>query len=492
MKILASLTNKEGADIFLDKVKDHVEMVYASSGTKKFLEGKGVKCTGIETFTGFAEMLDGRVKTLHPAIFGGILAKDSKEHMDQLKEKNFVAFDVVMCNLYDFAGHMEGTLDEKVENIDIGGVSLIRAAAKNFGRVAILTDPSDYDLAADSILKHGEITLDLRKKLSLKAFRLTASYDAMISSNLSEEFGQDSGSGVIIPGRGVELRYGENPDQKGFLHEMNNYGKISIFHGKEMSYNNYMDASSAIETAEEFDEPFAVVIKHNTPCGAAVGKTHSEALLKAIDADRESAYGSVICINGIVDDESCSILKGMFVEVLIARGFTDSAKELLYKRKNIRLATYQGHGPSTRLRSVFNGILEQDFVSAAPKEITPVVNEKKEFLPDLLFAWKIVAHCRSNAIVLASHGATVGIGAGQTSRVQAAKIAAERAGDKAKGSVMASDAYLPFADNVDVASSSGISAIIQPGGSIRDQDVIDACSRQGISMYFTGKRVFLH
>ena len=253
-----------------------------------------------------------------------------------------------------------------------------------------------------------------------------------------------------------------------------------------------MDASSAIETSLEFDEPFAVVIKHNTPCGAATGKDHSNALTKAIEGDMESAYGSVICINGTVTVPVVESMKGVFVEMLIGKEFTPEAREMLEKKKNIRLATYSGRGPSSKIRTVFNGFLEQNVVPAMPETIRDVVNRNDQLLQDMIFAWKIVAHCRSNAIVLARNGATVGIGAGQTSRVQAARIAVERAGNRAEGSIMASDAYLPFADNVDVAAASGITGIIEPGGSIRDQDVIDACTKHGISLYFTEKRVFLH
>ena len=492
MNILASLTNKEGSEKFLQRIRNHVNAVYASAGTRKYLEENGIVCSGIDSFTGFTELLGGRVKTLHPAIFGGILARNTESDMKQISEHGFTAFDMVMCNLYDFVSHKNGTLEEKVENIDIGGVSLIRAAAKNFQRVTVISDPADYDLVAESIEKHGHVEEGIRKKLALKAFSLTSGYDSTIEHSLAAEFGENLGEGIIMPSEGKKLRYGENPDQEGIIYEIEQYGKLDVFHGKEMSYNNYMDASSAIETALEFDEPFAVVIKHNTPCGAAIGKDHSDALFKAIESDRESAYGSVICINGTVSESVVESMKGIFVEMLIGKEFTTEAREMLEKKKNIRLATYSGKGPSSRIRTVFNGFLEQNVVPAMPEKVKDVVNRNDHLLQDMLFGWKIVAHCRSNAIVLARDGATVGIGAGQTSRVQAARIAVERAGDKAGGSIMASDAYLPFADNVDVAASSGITGIIEPGGSIRDQDVIDACTKHGISLYFTGKRVFLH
>ena len=492
MNILASLTNKEGSEKFLHRIMDHVNVIYASAGTRKYLDDNGVKCSGIDSLTGFTELLGGRVKTLHPAIFAGILARDIESDMKQIAEQGFIAFDIVMCNLYDFESHRNGTLEEMVENIDIGGVSLIRAAAKNFSRVTVISDPADYNMVAESIEKHGHVEDDIRRGLALKAFSLTSRYDSLIERSLSGNYREMERTDIFIPSAGKKLRYGENPDQEGFIYEIDRYGKLEVFHGKEMSYNNYMDASSAIETVLEFDEPFAVVIKHNTPCGAATGEDHSNALTKAMDSDRESAYGSVICINGTVTVPVVESMKGIFVEMLIGKEFTPEAREMLEKKKNIRLAIYSGKGPSSKIRTVFNGFLEQNVVPAMPEKIGDVVNRNDQLLHDMIFAWKIVAHCRSNAIVLAKNGATVGIGAGQTSRVQAARIAVERAGERAEGSVMASDAYLPFADNVDVAAASGITGIIEPGGSIRDQDVIDACTKHGISLYFTGKRVFLH
>ena len=492
MNILASLTNKEGSEKFLHRIMDHVNVIYASAGTRKYLDDNGVKCSGIDSLTGFTELLGGRVKTLHPAIFAGILARDIESDMKQIAEQGFIAFDIVMCNLYDFDSHRNGTLEEMVENIDIGGVSLIRAAAKNFSRVTVISDPADYNMVAESIEKYGHVEDGIRKKLALKAFSLTSRYDSLIERSLSGDSREMGSVDIYIPSVGKKLRYGENPDQKGYMYEIDNYGKLKVFHGKEMSYNNYMDASSAIETSLEFDEPFAVVIKHNTPCGAATGKDHSNALTKAIEGDMESAYGSVICINGTVTVPVVESMKGVFVEMLIGKEFTPEAREMLEKKKNIRLATYSGRGPSSKIRTVFNGFLEQNVVPAMPETIRDVVNRNDQLLQDMIFAWKIVAHCRSNSIVLARNGATVGIGAGQTSRVQAARIAVERAGNRAEGSIMASDAYLPFADNVDVAAASGITGIIEPGGSIRDQDVIDACTKHGISLYFTEKRVFLH
>lgn len=491
MNILVSVTNREGiVEFFRNSGKNNV--IYASSGTCNFLKEKGIEAIDISSLTGFTNLLDGRVKTLHPAIFSGILARDSQKDMDEVRSLNYPLFDLVICNLYDFAGNRDKSMDVMVENIDIGGVSLIRAAAKNWERVAILTDTKDYLEVASQIASGGSVSYETRKYLAIKAFKLTSSYDSMIADALSKESSEHGQEDVIVLKNRKKLRYGENPDQTGYIYEIPEFGRMEIFHGKEMSYNNYMDASSAIETALEFEEPFAVVIKHNTPCGAAIGNDHGEALERAIDADRESAYGSVICVNGTVDENVASKVKDLFVEVLIGRGFTEGAKNMLGKKKNLRMAVFSGNGPKNKIRTVFNGYLEQNVIPAAPEKLEIVYEKEKFSERDLIFAWKIVAHCRSNAIVLAKDGVTTGIGAGQTSRVEAAKIAVERAGVKSKGSIMASDAYLPFSDNVDVAAEAGIRAIIQPGGSIRDQDVIEACRKNEISLYFTGKRVFLH
>ena len=491
MNILVSITNKDGiVDFFKNAGEKH--KIYASSGTCKFLKSNGIEAIDISSLTGFETLLDGRVKTLHPAIFSGILARKTQKDFDEMQKLNYPIFDLVICNLYDFAGNMDKSMDVMVENIDIGGVSLIRAAAKSWERVTVLTDIDDYSEVASKIASSGEVPYDMRRKLAIKAFNLTSSYDRMIAGALSGDYPEKSNEDVITLKNQKRLRYGENPDQTGYIYEIPEFGKLEIFHGKEMSYNNYMDASSAIETALEFEEPFAVVIKHNTPCGAAIGKDHGEALEKAINADRESAYGSVICLNGTIDGNVASRIKDLFVEVIIGKGFTEEARNILGKKKNLRMAVFAGNGPKNKIRTVFNGYLKQNVVPAAPDKLEAIFERDKFNERDLIFAWKIVAHCRSNAIVLAKDGATTGIGAGQTSRVQAAKIAVERAGSKARGSIMASDAYLPFSDNVDVAAEAGIGAIIQPGGSIRDQDVIEACRKNGISLYFTGKRVFLH
>ena len=489
MNVLASLTDKSGSDEFLKALNGKIDKIYASEGTRKYLEEKGVKSSSISELTGFDDLLGGRVKTLHPAIFSGILMRDSDEDRKQLEERGYFPFDIVMCNLYDFSKYKNGTENEKIEHIDIGGVSLLRAAAKNWKRVTVVKNQSDYEFVKKDIAENGIISEETRRKLAMDAFKLTYRYDMMIYNSLNG----DESVRLIQLENGKKLRYGENPDQEGFIYEIPEYGKMEVFHGKEMSYNNYVDASSAIETALDFSEPFAVVIKHNTPCGAATGSDHGEALEKAIEADRESAYGSVICINGTADKRVAEAIKDLFVEIIIAKDFDSDAQRVIGKKKNIRMIKYSGNGPDRNFKTLFNGILEQTRMNTSIDQIKEVVKSKREFSTrELEFAWKIAAHCRSNAVVLTKDCVTVGVGAGQTSRVEATKIACGRAGAKANGAIMASDAYLPFSDNVDVAALNGIAAIVEPGGSIRDQDVIESCKKHEISLYFTGRRVFLH
>ena len=488
MRVLASLTDKEGSDVFLKSINKFVDEVYASEGTKKFLESSGISCKSINELTGFDQMLGGRVKTLHPAIFAGILAKDSGEQMEEIKAAGIKPIDLVLCNLYDFQSYKNGNDEEKSEHIDIGGVSLIRAAAKNWERVTILKNKEDYSVAQKELSETGTISMDLRRKMAVEAFRYTSKYDLQILEGLSGK-----NTKFLELSNGKRLRYGENPSQVGILYEKDEFGHMDVFHGKEMSYNNYVDSSSAIETVLEFSKPFAVVIKHNTPCGSATGKNLGEALKLAINADRESAFGSVICINGIADESVVASMGDLFVEILIAKEFTEGALNKLVKKKNLRLIRYSGKGPESNFKTIFNGVLEQSNMNTSLDNISTLNEGEIAFSKDDIdFAWKIVAHCTSNAIVLVKNGVSVGVGAGQTSRVEATRIACKKAGENAKGSLMASDAFLPFSDNVQVAAEYGIKGIVEPGGSIRDMDVIEECKKSGISLYFTGKRVFLH
>lgn len=488
MNILASVTNKNGLAEFINGLKQ--PNVYSTGGTQKYLNENGIKSISIENLTGFRDIFGGRVKTLHPSIFSGLLYRD-EEDMKLLDKMGYVPFHMLICNLYEFEKFKESDEPEKIEHIDIGGVSLIRAAAKNWKNVAVVTDVNDYDNILREVNENGDISMHTKKYLMKKAFRLTSAYDNLIYNSFREE--NDPDFIIINTEMGKILRYGENPSQRGIF-IADDSGNYEILQGKEMSYNNYMDASSAIQTIMEFEnENAAVVIKHNTPCGAAVRSKLSEAIKCAILADEESAYGSVIAVNGIFDEDCESVIDKRFVEIIIAKDFTPDALLKLSRKKNLRVIKYKGEDHDSQVKSIFGGYLVQSKMIVKPEKLEIVNNKIQEGeMKDLLFAWKIVAHCRSNAIVLAKDGVTIGIGAGQTSRVEATRIAVRRAGEKAKNSVMASDAYLPFPDNVEEAGRAGIRSIIEPGGSIRDKEVIEKCRELNISLVFTGNRVFLH
>ena len=500
MNILASVSDKRDLVPFLNGIGANVERIYATGSTFKHLQSNGIKAISTSTLTGFDSLLDGRVKTLHPAIFAGILARDDPDSLGEIDRMKFPRFDLVICNLYPFhEKSASGKLDDMIENIDIGGVSLIRAAAKNFERVTVASDPEDYHSLSEELMQAGQISLESRRRLAVKAFRRMAVYDIEIYQKLNSALYGTTPKTLFVTGyNGVELRYGENPQQKGFLFRDNTGNGIANatqIQGKELSYNNLMDSDSAYETVLEFDEPTAVVIKHNTPCGVASSDSLGTAIRKAIDADSESAYGSVIAVNGEFDSSCYTEISKMFVEVLIAPSYSQEALELLKKKKNLRvLRVNYSPDESLRVRSISNGILAQERLKSShgPLQLKSGEPISDERIKDLEFSWKVVAHCRSNAIVIAKDRQTVGIGAGQTSRVEAMKIAVDRSGEKARGSVLASDAFFPFYDNVEVAGRAGISAIIQPGGSIRDDEVIARASELGISMYFTSTRVFLH
>lgn len=500
MKILASVDNKAGLDIFLKGISDHVTEVFASGGTHRFLTEAGIKATNISTLTGFEDLLGGRVKTLHPAIFSGILSKRDELGKQQLQEHNFPEFDMVIVNLYPFEEAAKSKdLEKMIENIDIGGFSLLRAAAKNFENIVILSEPQQYDSVREELTRTSKVSLETRKRLALRAFARASDYDIAIYKALADSFLGTTPSRLFIRGfDGKELRYGENPDQKGYVYS--DGGKFGIanaeqLQGKELSYNNLQDADAAFETILEFDAPTAVVMKHSTPCGVATSETISEALKRAIDADPESAYGSIISFNRPFDKDCFETIRKMLIEVIIAPDYTEEALELLSKKKNLRvLKVPLVPDENFRVKSISNGFIVQNRLKTAFDDLILKTEKQsnKQQIEDLKFAWKVVAHCKSNAIVLVKDGTTVGIGAGQTSRIEALRGAVGRAGDKSKGSVLASDAFFPFYDNVELASEAGIGAIIQPGGSIRDEEVIAKSQELGIPMYFTGKRVFLH
>ena len=500
MRALISVYDKANLSELVNAIKPFISEIYATSGTSKYLSEIGVQNKDTSTLTGFSELLGGRVKTLHPAIFAGILSTESERDLSQMENFDFPLFDLVVANLYPFEDAAKShDLKKMVENIDIGGVSLIRAAAKNYDRVTVLSSPLQYETVIAELKETSTISEQTRRRLALEAFSMVSNYDISIYGSLSKDFGNEVPDTLFLRSfRGRKLRYGENPDQDGFLYsDLSAKGIANAvpLQGKEMSYNNILDANSAFETILEFNATTAVVLKHNTPCGVASAETLPEALKRAIAGDPESAYGSVIAVNREFDRSSFEAISKLFVEVLIAPEYSDEALLLLTKKKNLRvLKVPMEPDMSYRARSISNGILLQSPLRADIENLVLKTERSatEEQIKDMIFAWKVVAHCRSNAIVLSKGMQTVGIGAGQTSRIEALRIAVARAKERVNGSVLASDAFFPFEDNVELAASSGISAIIQPGGSIRDDVVIAKSNESKIPMYFTGKRVFLH
>jgi phosphoribosylaminoimidazolecarboxamide formyltransferase/IMP cyclohydrolase len=481
----------------------------ASGGTAKALADAGLFVTSIERVTNQPEMLGGRVKTLHPAIHGGILARDTEEDMRTLQQYGYAPISLVVCNLYPFKETVakEGvTLDEAIEQIDIGGVALIRAAAKNFSRVIVLCDPADYAAVIAKLRAGDTIDLEMRRKLAVKAFHLTRDYDAAIYGYLSSE---TQPAADTLPDmfslslcKVEELRYGENPHQRGALYTAPGDNRVlggQVLGGKSLSYNNILDLEAAWRTVGLFETPTVVIVKHLTPCGIASGATLAEAFPKALASDPVSAYGGVIAVNSEIDQAFVTALGDLFVEAIAAPAFTSEAQKMLAeKRKNCRLLSIDPNANAGALeyRSVQGGLLVQSLDKGDPTETQWKVVSKRqptaEELEALHFAWKACQFVKSNAIVLATSDATVGIGGGLPSRVDAARLAVEKAGEHAQGTVMASDAFFPFPDSIEVGIAAGITAIVSPGGSIRDDQAIAAADAANLAMVFTGVRHFRH
>ncbi len=500
MKALISVYNKDGLIDFIDSLKDKIDEIYATEGTLKYLIENNINAKPSSSLTGFDDLLDGRVKTLHPAIFSGLLSKRDNKSEEQLKKYNYFDFDMLICNLYPFKEAAKtNDLDKMIENIDIGGLSLIRAAAKNYKNVIVLSDPDDYNYVKNEFKKDNEISMKTKEYLGLKAFSRSADYDITIYNRLYNKLNDNFPDEYFVHGYdGITLRYGENPDQIGLMYKTENkYGipnSIQL-NGKELSYNNILDANAALETVQDFDDITSVIVKHRTPSGVSSAKTLKEAFVNSYNADPESAYGFVVAINRKLDLETANEMKHKFIEVLIAPDYDENALNLLKKKKNMRiLRSSMEKDKSYAISSVSGGILLQTRLTYKYDNLDLKTNAKADDkkLDDLLFAWKVVAHTKSNAMVLAKNKTTVGIGAGQTSRIEALKIAIDRGKDNVNDSVLASDAFIPFDDSVIECNKYGINAIIEPGGSIRDDDVIKRANEYNIPVYFTNKRVFLH
>ncbi|OPL09496.1 MAG: bifunctional phosphoribosylaminoimidazolecarboxamide formyltransferase/inosine monophosphate cyclohydrolase [delta proteobacterium ML8_F1] len=500
MRALISVSNKEGIVELARQLRALKVELVSTGGTCQLLKDSGIKVQKVSEVTGFEEILDGRVKTLHPRVHGGILAdRDNPEHLRQLKANHIEPLDLVIVNLYPFREVVEGkpACDELIENIDIGGPAMLRAAAKNHKHVTVVVEPGDYQQVL-SELKAGGVTMALRKKLAVKAFEHTANYDTLIGATLRdrihEEFEQHYFNFSFSGSR--PLRYGENPHQGAVYYgEAHPLGCLQLS-GKELSYNNLNDVSRALGLLREFTLPTSVNLKHGNPCGVASAENISQAYQKAYEADPVSVFGGIVALNGKVEEALARQLYSTFLEIVIAEEFSDGALKILSEKKNLRLLKSRGHSPveSREIRSIPGGILVQERDQFLLEKFEVVTREKPTvgLIDDLHFAYKVVKHQNSNAICIASNLKTLGLGTGQVSRVQAVKNALEMALEDTEGAVLASDAFFPFRDAVDMAARKGIKAIIQPGGSLRDREIIDACDEQGIVMIFTGLRHFKH
>lgn len=507
-RALLSVSDKQGLEAFAKELISLGYELISTGGTKRIIEQAGVEVRSISEVTEFPEIMDGRVKTLHPAVHSGLLAKrNNEEHRNQLKELGLETIDLVAVNLYPFKETIakEGvTEEEAIENVDIGGPTMLRSAAKNFEDVAVITDPSDYPRVTEA-LKQGELTYETRRELAAKVFRHTAHYDALIAEYFTELTGEENPETVTKTYEHVQgLRYGENPHQSASFYKEVKEDKGSLayaeqLHGKELSYNNIQDANAALEVVAEFKEPTAVAVKHMNPCGVGTAASISEAFHKAYEADPVSIFGGIVALNRNVDKETAEQLSGIFLEIIMAPSYDEEAFGILTKKKNVRILKVDASAEDATKQktvSVRGGLLIQDkdqgTLDQVELETATDRAPTEQELEDLKLAWSVVKHVKSNAIVVAANDRTLGVGAGQMNRVGAAGIALEQAGTDAEGAVMASDAFFPMPDTVETAAKAGIKAIIQPGGSKRDQDSIDACNEHGIAMVFTGMRHFKH
>jgi phosphoribosylaminoimidazolecarboxamide formyltransferase / IMP cyclohydrolase len=524
-RAILSVTDKTGLVDFAKKLSGMGVELISTGGTAKLLRDSGIAVKDISELTGFPEMLDGRVKTLHPKVHGGILhIRSNAAHKAAVAEHGIEPVDMVVVNLYAFektAAKPGVHFEEIIENIDIGGPSMVRSAAKNFQDVAIITSPADYDsIAQEMASSHGELSLATKWQLAQKAFATTSAYDTAIANALEKI--SSNGSSFDITGlnedgpfpsnlrlnlnKVMDLRYGENPHQKAALYSDGTTKGVANgkqLQGKELSYNNIVDLQAAWDLAKEFEEPFCSIIKHTNPCGSAIGRDPSEAFLRAFACDPVSAFGGVIALNRPVDGTVAETIAGLrhngvalFIECIIAPSFDQTARERFSKRKDLRLLEIDDVPMKWVTKAVSGGMLVQDndlhhLIESDLKVVSSRQPTEQE-LRDLRFAWKVCKHVKSNAILYAKDGQGIGVGAGQMSRVDSAKIGAVKAVLPLKGCVAASDAFFPFPDGVEVIAEAGATAIIQPGGSVRDQDVIDTANKHNMAMVFTGVRHFRH
>jgi phosphoribosylaminoimidazolecarboxamide formyltransferase/IMP cyclohydrolase len=504
-RALISVSDKEGLEALASGLAEAGVRLVSTGSTASAIRDAGVEVQEVADVTGFPEMMGGRVKTLHPAIHAGILADRSDPgHLEELAEQGIEPFDLVVVNLYPFERTVaSGAEDaEIVEQIDIGGPTLVRAAAKNHGSVAVVTSPDQYGDILDAV-RRGTLDERMRRSLAAEAFAHVAVYDAAIAGWFAGEWNDEPPPAVSLGLVRVEgLRYGENPHQRAALYRQplspGALGGAEVLQGKEMSYNNWLDAEAARGLGAMLDAPAVVIVKHHNPCGAAVAPTGAEAYRKAFASDTVSAFGGVVAFNTEVDDDAAAALAEVFTEVVIAPGFSEAALARFGEKKNLRVVrAVQPRAGGLELRLVGGGgglIQDADVVreSRADMKVVSKREPSEREWADLLFSWTVAARVKSNAIVLAADGATVGVGAGQMSRVDSVDIASRKAGERSRGSAMASDAFFPFRDGIDHAAEAGVGSVIQPGGSVRDDEVIAAADEHGMSMVFTGVRHFRH
>ena len=513
---LISVSDKSGLEKIVQSLKEHGVKIVSTGGTSKSISEMGAEVTDVSSITNFPEMMDGRVKTLHPNVHGGLLSKrDNKDHVQSQQEHGIEDIDLIIVNLYPFEETIKSQENEEicVENIDIGGPAMLRSAAKNHKFVTVVTDINDYDkLIQEMKQNNGSTTLEFRKQLAAKTFSNTAYYDSLISNWFQRKTDETSEKFSTAGTLSSTLRYGENPHQSASLYKSSIHQSgipyATLLQGKELSYNNINDADAALQLIKEFDKetPTVAIIKHANPCGVASGTSLSDAYIKAISCDTTSAFGGIIALNQTIDKESAIEIIKIFTEVIIAPGITDEAKEIFKTKNNLRvliLSSLYEKNTSQNYKGIEGGILIQsnDNEETSESDLKVVTQKKpnKNQIEDMLFAFKVCKHVKSNAIIYVKNKKTIGIGAGQMSRVDSAKIASQKNSEmedteenSLKDSVVASDAFFPFPDGLLVTIASGATAVIQPGGSLKDNDVIEAADNAGISMVFTNIRHFKH
>jgi len=508
-RALISVSDKNGITDFAKELVSLGYELISTGGTKKALQEQGIPVLSVSDVTGFPEILEGRVKTLNPFIHGGLLSKhDNPDHLKQLDEHGIQPIQLVCVNLYPFQQTIEKpdvTVADAIENIDIGGPSMLRASAKNHQYLTVVVDPSDYATVIEELKAEGTTTLETRRKLAAKVFRHTAAYDALIAEYMTNLAQEETPETLTVTYQLKQtLRYGENPHQQAAFYKKPLGSTFSIanavqLHGKELSYNNINDADAALQIVKEFTEPAAVAVKHMNPCGVGTGNTVYDAFSKAFAADPVSIFGGIIALNREVDAETAAKLHEIFLEIVIAPSFSEEALAILTGKKNLRLLTIPFNDvkrPELKMTTIEGGLLVQEQDRYSLEDATITVPTKRQPTDEeweaLKLGWKVVKHVKSNAIVVASKDMTLGVGAGQMNRVGSAEIALKQAGEKAEGAALASDAFFPMDDTVEAAAKAGITAIIQPGGSIKDADSIKKADEYGIAMVFTGVRHFKH